>query len=159
MSPEQTLGDRALDGRTDVYALGCVVYEMLVGNPPFAGSSAQAITAKVLSEAPPAIRSFRSTVPDQVELAVQSALARLPADRFATAGAFAAALAGTGKAASRERRADSRWMWAAGVLTFALAAVSTVAAWSWWQLHNGARNPLSRNAIALPDDQSLLPGR
>ncbi|HET6779191.1 MAG TPA: serine/threonine-protein kinase [Gemmatimonadales bacterium] len=92
MSPEQAAGERELDGRTDVYSLGVVLYEMLAGEPPFTGPTAQAILARRFTEAPRPIRIVRDTVPQEVELAVMRALARLPADRFATAGSFAEAL-------------------------------------------------------------------
>jgi len=92
MSPEQAMGEKVIDARTDVYALGAVTYEMLAGDPPFTGSSVQAIVAKVLSERPTPLHTVRDTVPPAIEDAVLMALAKLPADRFATAGEFAAAL-------------------------------------------------------------------
>jgi serine/threonine-protein kinase len=94
MSPEQATADRDLTPRSDVYALGCVLYEMLTGDPPHTGSTAQAIIAKVVTEAPRPIRPSRSSVPAHVEAAVLTALQKLPADRFASAAEFAAALAG-----------------------------------------------------------------
>ena len=92
MTPEQAMGERAIDARTDVYALGAVTYEMLTGDPPFTGSTVQAIVARVLTDRPAPIRTTRDTVPAHVEAAVMTALAKLPADRFATAAEFAAAL-------------------------------------------------------------------
>ena len=92
MSLEQATGERAVDARTDVYALGCVLYEMLAGEPPYTGPTAQAIIAKRFSDPVPAVRRLRSTVPEGVELALMKALARIPADRFPDAGAFAEAL-------------------------------------------------------------------
>jgi Tol biopolymer transport system component len=92
MSPEQAMGERNLDARSDVYALACVVYEMLTGEPPFSGSSAQVVVAKVLTEKPTSIRALRDTVPEGLERTVLTALAKLPADRFASAADFAAAL-------------------------------------------------------------------
>ena len=92
MSPEQAMGERTIDARSDIYALGAVTYEMLAGDPPFTGSSVQAIVAKVMTEKPSPIHTVRDTVPPQVEAAVLTALAKLPADRFATAAAFATAL-------------------------------------------------------------------
>ncbi len=92
MSPEQAMGERTIDARSDIYALGAVVYEMLTGDPPFAGSSVQAIVAKVLTEKPSPPSTVRDTVSPSVEYAVLKALAKLPADRFATATEFAAAL-------------------------------------------------------------------
>src|SRR5438445_696230 len=91
MSPEQAAGDAQVDGRSDVYSLGCVLYEMLAGEPPYTGATAQAIIAKRFSEPVPHIRTLRD-VPEPVERAITRALARVPADRFATAADFAAAL-------------------------------------------------------------------
>ncbi len=93
MSPEQAMGERTIDARSDIYALGAVTYEMLTGAPPFTGASVQAIVARVLSsEAEPPSR-VRSTIPPNVEQAVLTALAKLPADRHASAAEFATALA------------------------------------------------------------------
>lgn len=92
MSPEQVTGDPMLDARSDVYSLGCVLFEMLTGSPPFAGSTAQAILVRRLSENAPSLRSLRPAVPAAVEAAVARALAREPADRFPSAGALSAAL-------------------------------------------------------------------
>jgi serine/threonine-protein kinase len=92
MSPEQAGGSARLDGRSDVYALACVLYEMLAGEPPFGGPTSQAIAAKHLQQQPAPLRVIRNTVPSAVEHAVQRALAKVPADRFATAGEFAEAL-------------------------------------------------------------------
>jgi len=103
MSPEQALGDRDLDMRSDLYSLGCLLYEMLAGDPPFTASTAQAILARKSTEPAPVISTIRATVPSHVEAAIARALARLPSDRFATAHEFAAALtvpAGSGGAAT-----------------------------------------------------------
>ena len=94
MSPEQATGDRAIDGRTDVYSLGAVTYEMLTGEPPHIGSTAQAIIARVLTERPRSVRATRASVPEHVDAAVDKALEKLPADRWATARDFAEALTG-----------------------------------------------------------------
>ena len=92
MSPEQAMAERDLDARSDIYALGCVVYEMLVGEPPYTGPTTQSIVAKLLTESPRSIRGGRPTVPEHVDAAVQKALAKLPADRFRGALEFADAL-------------------------------------------------------------------
>jgi hypothetical protein len=93
-SPEQARGERQLDARTDVYALGCVLYEMLLGEPPFTGPTAQAIVAKVVTEKPPLVTALRDSVPARVAGATQRTLAKLPADRFHSAAELADALAG-----------------------------------------------------------------
>ena len=92
MSPEQAMGDRELDARSDVYSLACVTYEMLVGEPPHTGPTAQAIVAKLLTEKPQHISLYRDTVAAHIDAAVQKALAKLPADRFDTAAHFAEAV-------------------------------------------------------------------
>src|SRR5512146_1467443 len=92
MSPEPASG-RDVDSRCDLYALGCVLYELLAGQPPFPGPTAQAVLARHLADPVPPLRTVRTTVPVGVERAVFKALAKVPADRFATAGEFAAALA------------------------------------------------------------------
>ena len=92
MSPEQAMGDRAVDARSDIYALGAVCYEMLVGQPPFTGATVQAIVARVMTERPASIQGVRDTVPPSLEGAILKALAKLPADRYPNAAAFGAAI-------------------------------------------------------------------
>jgi serine/threonine-protein kinase len=92
MSPEQASGARDVDARTDVYALATVLYEMLAGEQPYTGPTAQAITAKRLSDPVPSARRIRPSVPESVDRGLQRALAPIAADRFATAAAFARAL-------------------------------------------------------------------
>jgi tRNA A-37 threonylcarbamoyl transferase component Bud32 len=92
MSPEQATGERGLDARSDVYSLAAVLYEMLAGEPPHTGATAQAVIAKLMTERPTRLRVIRDTVPQGVDDAIARALAKVPADRFASVAGFAAAL-------------------------------------------------------------------
>jgi len=92
MSPEQAASERAVDARSDVYSLGCVLYEMLAGEPPYTGPTVQALIAKRLVDPVPAVRRLRAAVPVGVDHALMKALAKVPADRWPSAGAFAEAL-------------------------------------------------------------------
>ena len=96
MSPEQAAGERTLDARSDIYSLGCLLYELLAGEPPHTGGSAMAVLARRFKEAPPRVRRQRPEVSSAVEQAIARALAVDPADRFASASAFADALTATG---------------------------------------------------------------
>jgi Tol biopolymer transport system component len=141
MSPEQAMGERGVDARTDIYSLGAVTYEMLAGQPPFTGPNAQAIVAQVLTAEPPRPSTHRKSVPSYVDEAVETALAKLPADRFATARELAEALMGRGsvtrataQAVRGARGADGvahhRWRMAAiacagAVVAAALGAAAT----------------------------------
>jgi eukaryotic-like serine/threonine-protein kinase len=92
MSPEQAAGDRGLDARTDQYSLAAVLYEMLAGEPPWTGATAQAMIARRVSEPPPSVRAVRPSVPAQVDEAIRKALAPVPADRFESVGDLVQAL-------------------------------------------------------------------
>src|SRR3989475_7163952 len=93
MSPEQATGSSRLDGRSDIYGLGCVLYEMLAGEPPYTGPTAQVVMAKRLADPVPSVRRLREGVPPAIDAAVSRALAKAAVDRFATAALFADALA------------------------------------------------------------------
>jgi eukaryotic-like serine/threonine-protein kinase len=92
MSPEQAAGERTLDARSDVYSLGCVLYELLAGEPPYTGPTAQVVIAKRFTDPIPRVRRLRATVSPAVEQAIMKALATTPADRFPSAAAFIEAL-------------------------------------------------------------------
>ncbi len=92
MSPEQALGHRNLDGRTDIYSLGCVLYEMLAGTPPFPAETPQLAIARHVRDPVPSLRETRPDVPSRLEAAVCRALAKTPAERFTSAAALAEAL-------------------------------------------------------------------
>jgi TolB-like protein/Flp pilus assembly protein TadD len=100
MSPEQASGDKGIDARTDVYSLAAVLYEMLAGEAPYTGPTAQAVIAKRLMDPVPSVRRVRPNVPAGVDQAIQRALAPVAADRFATAGDFARALQAAGTTAT-----------------------------------------------------------
>ena len=130
MSPEQSAGDSRVDPRSDQYSLACVVYEMLAGETPHTGPTAQAIIARRLTEAPRALRVIRETIPESVERAVSRALARAPVDRFPTIGAFAAALSDAAPLPVAPRRRASRgWMALAAILAVVVGLVLVSRYW------------------------------
>ena len=104
MSPEQAAGETTLDGRSDLYSLGCVLYEMLAGEPPFTGLTAQAVLVRRLTEPHRPLRTIRETIPQFVDQVVTKALAKIPADRYATAAQFAVALTAAATATATPTR-------------------------------------------------------
>lgn len=135
MSPEQVAGERILDARSDIYALGCVAYETLVGEPPYVGPTFQAVVAAVMTSEPRPLVERRRTVPDNIAAAIHKALERLPADRFSTAAEFAAALTIESTSPVRQRPRPSLGRLAgvalgvaAGVVAGVLAGRATVPA-------------------------------
>ena len=162
MSPEQAMGEREITARSDVYALGAVTYEMLTGDPPFTGSTAQAIVARVVTESPRSMTTQRHTIPPHVEAAVFTALEKLPADRFASAAEFAEALANPAFAASSTRARPAmvpRSRWSPLVVGgWALAAVAIgLALWGW--LRPAPELPVLRYEMSLPDGEELANAR
>jgi len=145
MSPEQASGER-VDRRTDIYALGCLLYEMLAGEPPFTGSSAQAVIAKRMAGPAPKVSVLRDSVPPNVEAAVSRALSRAPADRFETAGEFAGAIL----APPRQQDAGARS--AAAVRRAAIIGVGAVlvlgAAALWSRMYSTFVAPMARASVA-----------
>jgi serine/threonine-protein kinase len=161
MSPEQSTGDRVLDGRSDVYALGSVLYEMLAGEPPHTGPTAQSVLAKILTEEPTPLSRRRSTVPAQVGAAVEIALQKLPADRFATAAEFRAALKGdTPLATARPATGGGRSGFpshGAERLPWGIAGIAVIMA-LWVSTRSPAPGPaeVRHLNIALPDSAPLV---
>ena len=162
MSPEQAMGERSIDARSDIYALGAVTYEMLAGEPPFSGPSTQAIVAKVLNERPVSLRTVRDTVPVAVDNAVQVALAKLPADRHTSARAFADACHTSATSniepgevhSSRRARAVSRRHLLLGI---ALGAVATaLISVAWFVLQPSKRVDDRVTRFAIDEDASRV---
>jgi serine/threonine-protein kinase len=153
MSPEQSTASQEIDGRTDLYSLACVVYEMLAGEPPYTGPSSQAIIAKRLTEPVPHLGIVREGVPAGVERAVTKALARMPVDRFATAAEFANALRpdadATVVASGRGVPAKRRVPLAA--ITLAIGFVIGLGVLFAWTRSRNSGEPIKRLAV-LPFD-------
>ncbi len=159
MSPEQAMGDRELDARSDVYSLGAMLYEMLAGDPPYTGSTAQAIVAKVITEKAPPVTVHRDTVPPHVAAAIHKALAKLPADRFHTAHEFADALGNRAftlpRVESAERPGKRQSLWnPLSIASSALAALLLVVA-VLGLMRPEAPQRVTRFALVLEDAQAL----
>jgi eukaryotic-like serine/threonine-protein kinase len=180
MSPEQATGDRTIDGRSDQYSLAAVLYEMLAGDPPYAGSTAQAIMARLLTERPRDVRVMRDLVPEPVAQAIDRALAKLPADRFQTVAAFADALQaraaagrapapafGGGSPIQRSRDTAPPRAWASGFarrlaspapwIGISVLALG-VAAWALFSRQRVAVPPTVRYGIQGPVFEAAAPG-
>jgi serine/threonine-protein kinase len=155
MSPEQSAGDQLVDSRSDVYALATVAYEALAGEPPFTGPTAQAIFARRFRESPRPIQDTREMLPPAVDAVIARGLARIPADRFQSAGAFAAALAEAARGgqtpavAAAVPRPKSLWRWLGPVVA---VAVVVLGLWFW-----RGRQPASGAVPARPSRLAVLP--
>ena len=137
MSPEQAAGERTVDARTDVYSLACVLYEMLAGEPPFTGPTAQAIIAKRFSTVATPVRVIRPDVPEQIEHAITTALTRTPAGRFPSTGEFALALKQPGLSKPSH---DTRRVARLAALTIGLLLLIAVA-WNLLDRRSNSRLP------------------
>ena len=152
MSPEQAAGDTQLDGRSDIYSLACVLYEMLAGAPPFTAPTARAVMARHFVDPVPSIRTVRDTVPVKLEAAIITALAKTPVDRYADADAFRRALkdptlrditaATLGPAAARKQK-TRRILMAGGAAALAIAAAT------FWRIQQADAAPLDPNRVMV----------
>ena len=161
MSPEQAMGEKNIDGRADVYATGAVLYEMLTGEPPFSGASVQAIVAKVMTERPMSPRTVRDTIPPHIEAAVMRALAKLPADRFATGKDFSDALDGRGNTAvvaDVSRRSSARTRALPWIVAAAMGALAGGAAVFTWHRAHHETNESVRFTVEPPAGMSIYDG-
>jgi eukaryotic-like serine/threonine-protein kinase len=163
MAPEQAMGEREITPRADVYALGCVLYEMLVGEPPFTGPTAQAIVARVVTEEPRSLTLQRHTITPELEAVVRRALEKLPADRFGTAAQFAEALAhpeSVPRAASRRGPVDQSpaGVLARFVLPITIVAVAAIALAVWALTRPAPPRLVNRYALFLAETQAPQAG-
>jgi hypothetical protein len=149
MSPEQAAGEQQLDGRTDMYALGCVAYEMLAGVPPHSGPTAQAVIAGTMTAEPRPLTVLRRSVPPHVESAMHRALEKIPADRFASGIQFADALAAAGRAGRPPRRAPLPTMLVAAVA--AALGLGLLAGWGLFGRTHVTPAPYRRWSLLLPE--------
>jgi serine/threonine-protein kinase len=163
MSPEQATGDMGVGAATDIYALGCVLYEMLVGEPPYTGSTPQAILGKIIMAEPVSATKQRKMVPANVDAAIRKALEKLPADRFRSASELARALADRGFRHGKEESgvagaaAHGPWKRVA-IGTTALAAVAILGlVWSVADSPSPELRPLARFDVTAREDQRLVP--
>ncbi len=162
MSPEQATGERTLDARADVYSLGCLLYEMLVGEPPHTGPSVQAVIAAVVTKEPERLGARRPSVPLNVEAAVHKALSKIPADRFATAEQFSRALSEPATSATMasmqgfagaSRAKNTKLI---SVLAAALVLAIALGAWGW--LRPRAQTFMNRFVLFLRPDEAVSGG-
>ena len=165
MAPEQAMGERVIDGRADIYALGAVLYEMLVGEAPFTGPSVQAIVARVMTESPRPVTGQRRSVPEHVNAAVLRALEKVPADRFHSAAEFSNALvnpAFTTRAAADTASPTSRkskTIFSHPLIPWGIAAAAALAA-IFFAVRGRGKGPDQGPAyvsIDLPPDVTLPP--
>ncbi|MEO5567601.1 MAG: protein kinase [Gemmatimonadaceae bacterium] len=165
MSPEQATAEKEISARSDVYSLGSVLYEMLAGQPPHLGGSAQQIIMKIIAEPAEAVTKYRRSVPPNVAAAVAHALEKLPADRFASAKLFAEALAnpafGAGTVAftaGRSGAPSSGWKHRVAVPALAMAIV--LALTTAWSITRPVPKPeVSRYVVGLPEGERLGMGQ
>jgi len=160
MSPEQAMGEREITPRSDVYALGCVTYEMLIGEPPFTGPTAQAIVARVMTEEPRGLTIQRKSIPPHVEAAIRIALSKLPADRFGSAAEYSAALTDPSRTTTMASYAAplQRTSWRP-VATIGAVALAVGALLGWMVRRPAAHDDDStvRVMMSLPDSGGVVP--
>jgi serine/threonine-protein kinase len=160
MSPEQATAEKEITGRSDIYSLASVLYEMLTGEPPHSGGSAQQIIMKILTESPQPVTALRKSVPPNVAAAVAKGLEKLPADRFTTAREFAEALSNPSfalpTAAHGVHAPLGPSAGRAGIVPFAIAAalLVAVAAWGWLRQ---VPEPTFHVSIPPPAGTSFIP--
>ncbi|HEU4763449.1 MAG TPA: protein kinase, partial [Gemmatimonadales bacterium] len=162
MSPEQATADKEITGRSDIYSLASMLYEMLTGNPPHTGASAQQIIMKIIAEPAQPVTAYRKSVPPNVAAAVARALEKLPADRFQSAKAFAEALSDPGfratatSAGAARGASGPRSRWAVAALGAGLVVLAALALWGW--LRPAPARPIRRYALGMAPGQEIRSG-
>ena len=154
MSPEQATGDQAVGASTDTYALGCVLYEMLVGDPPYAGSTAQAVLGKIIAGKPVSATDERPSIPANVDAAIRKALEKLPADRFTSAQNFVRALGDEHFQYGELTTAgdiSAVGLWNRLTMAFAALAAVTTLGFSWALLRPDPPKPVTRVSVQMPE--------
>jgi serine/threonine-protein kinase len=163
MSPEQATGDQAVGGSTDTYALGSVLYEMLVGDPPYPGSTAQAVLGKIIAGKPVSATEQRPSIPANVDAAVRKALEKLPADRFTSAQEFGRALTDPGfrygELAVAGIAGAAVGPWNRLTKAFAALAAVTTLVLAWLFLRPQLPAPIASFTLTLSENQALSPGQ
>jgi serine/threonine-protein kinase len=157
MSPEQATGDQAIGPASDTFALACVLYEMLVGEPPYPGTTAQAVLGKIIQGVPVSATAVRRSIPANVDAAIRKALEKLPADRFTGAHSFAKALSDPtfrhgAVVGSGEGEGSGKWRRIAQVALSACAVL--IASTLWLALRPAPSQPLARYMVELPADHN-----
>jgi serine/threonine protein kinase len=157
MSPEQAAGDMTIDGRSDIYSLGCVLYEMLVGVPPFIGPDGELKLVRRFTERAPSVRDSRSTVSERIDGVIAKALELDPADRFTTAEDFSAALFGPGAGPRRSSGARARSRrWGPGlIIPYSIAVAAVIIAV--WLVAQRTRQGSDQRSVVASVDTSAIP--
>jgi serine/threonine protein kinase len=156
MSPEQASGDMAIDGRSDLYSLGCVLYEMLVGAPPFTGPDGELRLVRRFTERAPSVRDSRATVSERIDGVIAKALELDPADRFVTAEEFVAALFGPGGGPRRSSGARSRRSRVGLIIPYSIAAIAVLAA-VWVVVQTAKQDTDARSFVAQVGETAAPP--
>ena len=159
MSPEQATGDQGVGPASDTYALACVLYEMLVGEPPYIGNTAQAVLGKIIQGLPVSARAVRKSIPGNVDATIRKALEKLPADRFTGAGEFARALADPGFVHGEPVGVDASAMAQvrkrANVFAGVAAGFALLSAWGVLRPQPEPERAITRVSIRVPEGQGL----